>query len=175
MAVTRHAYDELDRLIATLSAEGYLSLRTYDAAGHQTRLTEFDNRFAPTADGAAPITGSGPSRVTQASYDLNGSLQDRDQRARHRHALRVRPRRQSHREDRGRRHAPEARRTEIRYDAANRIVETVDATGIVTHTVRDGAGNALDVFEAFGTDAERVTRFEYDGNNRVTTGDRCAG
>ena len=60
VAVTRHAYDELDRLIATLSAEGYLSSTTYDAAGYQTALTEFDNRFAPNADGTAPIDRQRP-------------------------------------------------------------------------------------------------------------------
>ncbi len=51
LAVTRNAYDELNRLKASLSAEGYLKIFDYDAVGRQIRLTEFDDRFAPTADG----------------------------------------------------------------------------------------------------------------------------
>ncbi|EUJ10302.1 Rhs family protein [Methylophilaceae bacterium 11] len=54
------------------------------------------------------------------------------------------------------------------YDAANRIIASTDALGIVTSYTYDANGNQLSVKEGVGTASERTTYQEFDKANRKT-------
>jgi RHS repeat-associated protein len=57
----------------------------------------------------------------------------------------------------------EHNRTSFRYDALDRLVETIDAQGNVTRFAHDAVGNRISVTDPEGG----TTRFEYDGLNRL--------
>ena len=61
--------------------------------------------------------------------------------------------------------------TEYRYDAARRLVETIDANGAPTNYLYDAAGNPLAVRDALG----RVTLTLYNGRNELTQQINAAG
>ena len=168
LAVTRSAFDELGRLKSILSAEGYLTVYEYDGVGRRTQQTQYDNRVLPTATDGAPITASGPSRITKASYDANGRLSTETD------AVGVVTRYEydgvgnmtAKVEADG---TAKSRRSEIAYDAADRAIDATDASGVITHSVLDAAGNVLELYEAWQTPDQRVTKFTYDDVNRVET------
>ncbi|WP_345777875.1 LysM peptidoglycan-binding domain-containing protein [Lysobacter sp. ISL-42] len=57
--------------------------------------------------------------------------------------------------------------TQYRYDAAGRLSDTVDALGGMRHYQRDGLGQVIAEFAAWGTAEQTVTRRSYDAGGRV--------
>ena len=53
------------------------------------------------------------------------------------------------------------------WDAAGRLVDSTDGTGVITHREYDAVGRLTDLVVAFGTPAQTRTRYDYDRAGRL--------
>jgi len=65
--------------------------------------------------------------------------------------------------------------TKLRYDGAGRVLESTDDYGVVRRYQRDGLGQVVAEFAAWGTSAQTETRRKYDPAGRLIEETRAAG
>src|SRR5262249_32944491 len=124
-AIRRSYYDGINREVATLTAEGYLTENVYDAVGNRTSRTQHDQKIVAPADGSRPAPPAGDAgRTTSYWYDVNNRLtrQTSALGISTEHSYDARGNRIATTEAAG---TADARTTLLRYDAADRYVETV--------------------------------------------------
>lgn len=174
-AITRSYYDKLNREAWKISPEGFLTEKRYDAVGNVLTVVLYDTRVPLPAAGAMPVpvasdtwhatsyvfdknnrvtresryvTASSASLVhTDYTYDANGNKLTVTEAA----------------------GTTDARTTTYVYDGADRLTDTIDAMGTVTHLVLDSDGNVRYRYEAYGTVNQRRFSMIYDLMGRVVT------
>jgi YD repeat-containing protein len=138
---TAYTHDEAGRTLTVTEGAGTLEAHTtqytYDALGRRTAEIE------DPSDSATGYVGL--NLTTTYVYDLNGNLIAKT-------------------EGEG---APEARTTRYVYDAQNRLTDTVDALGAVSHRDYDAAGNLTRT-------VEYATAIDLTGLTTITAADLAA-
>ncbi|MFI2813282.1 hypothetical protein, partial [Microbulbifer sp. JSM ZJ756] len=169
--------DSVNREVAQLSAEGYLTETVYDDVGNVKSVTLYNER-ASVIDGVPQAQAGDTGRTTSYDYDAINQVVSETS------ALDVVTAYTY--DERGNRTAvieaqgtADERSTLYTYDQANRVTDITDAEGVVTHYELDANGNVtkenvdydplgfVDPFTGESTSEGRVTVNEYDKNNRL--------
>ncbi len=184
-------YDNDNRQIGNVDAEGYLTQYKYDAAGRRTEVVRYaaktttapqtNSAFSsliPTADsgdqhsyafydreGRATGTIDAEGYLTEQSYDDNGNLLKST-----RYANKVTAPFTSSSPVASLRPAAssEDQVSSNSYDALNRVTISTNAEGSQTQYQYDAAGNLVNVISALGTGDARISNQRYDQLGRLT-------
>ncbi|WP_048438936.1 RNase A-like domain-containing protein [Caenimonas sp. SL110] len=163
--ITTYAYDSDNRLAWVVNGVGGVTRRIYDRDGHVTQLVQYATAVTPGSSVTSMPASPGRDRITNFVYDalgrqtfaidslgtVTGLVYDKNsnltQQIRYNTLASAKPVLNapvasftpvSHAND---------RITRMAYDAANRLVLTVDARGAVTENVYDGAGNVASTLQ----------------------------
>ncbi|MCS3806987.1 DUF4214 domain-containing protein, partial [Chromobacterium alkanivorans] len=165
-------YDALGRQTLHVDPEGYATGTEYDALGNTTRIT----RYATRVDTAALKPGVAPTLIVDAQRDAVTRIEH--DALGHQTVL-------TDAEGGVEKMAYDAFGNKTVYtnqlgggyhyiyDAQGRVLKETSPLGIVKRFEYDGFGNRTLQVEAEGKPEQRTTRYQYDGNNRLTrqTGD----
>lgn len=169
--VARYYFDGSNRLIAVLDPEGAVNSFTYDSAGNNIQQRLYANRFTGTiSDTTPPVPASSAlDRTLATSYDRAGraiSVVEADGTT----TLKAYDGAGNLLTETLYANTSSPRTHSYQYDLNNRLEQFTDVDGTLTYFTWDGANNKTSERIVSSTDpnAVRVTRFEYDLNNRLT-------
>jgi YD repeat-containing protein len=192
--IERNFYDDDGLLLATLDAEGYLTVLRYDGAGRLAGRTAYAAATTPALRAAGtlaqllPAAGAGDitttlilnargqvageidaeGYLTEKVYDANGNL---TQSARYATALGAGVLSSitaaTTVADIRPAANPQDRGSSYSYDLLNRVVQSTDAAGTVTQFSYDVAGNLTQTIAAAGTAQARTLTAKYDLQGRL--------
>jgi YD repeat-containing protein len=183
-------YDAANRLSHSIDAAGYVTQYEYDAIGHVLHTIRYATASpGPFAQNSPPVTAHKADRHTYAAYDAVGrqviSVDSLGYARQSWHDAAGNVIRTVH-------YATALNTDQIaalaqpypftqtllpmgetditthsHYDAANRLIESKDALGMVTRQEYDAAGQLTRSIRAFGTDLAVSTRYQYDAAGRL--------
>ena len=141
-AATSTTYDAFDRVTSMTDALGKTTSYSYNSSTRSVTITTPENVVVTTSynrHGQKQAVKDGNGKITSFSYDANGAL------------LKT---------------TSELNQTSLRYDNAQRLIESVDANGIVTTLSYDAANRVLER-HVDPNGLNHKTVYEYDAKGQV--------